>query len=97
MLLLIVVFNCLAIFAPSKPYSLSFIPLSNSSIILIECTSLTKRLTAFSISLSYYKSFRSSRVAYKASIIILITLAAILKGLVIFILLITKSGRETKT
>jgi hypothetical protein len=37
------------------------------------------------MSLSYYKSFRSSYILYKASIIILIVLIVILRGLTIYI------------
>jgi hypothetical protein len=96
-LLLIVVIDCLATSTPSKPYSLSSIPLSNSSAVSIECTSPTRRLTAFGASLSCCRSSRSSRVACKAGTIIPTTPAAILRGSVIFILLMIESGRETKT
>jgi hypothetical protein len=96
-LLLIVIFNYLAISILSKPYSLFFILLSNLSTILIECISFIKHLIAFSVFLSYCKSFKSSYILYKANIITLITLAIILKELVILYLLIIKSKWETKT
>jgi len=42
--------------------------------------SLVRHLTVLGASLSYYKSFRRSRVPCKASIIIPIALAVILRG-----------------
>jgi hypothetical protein len=82
-LLLIVISACLATPAPSKSHSLFSILWSNSSTVLIERISFTRRLTVFGISLSYYRSSRSSRVACKAGPIMPIILAVILRELAI--------------
>jgi len=79
-LLLIVVFARLATLAPSKSHSLFFILWSNSSAVSIGRISSTRRLTVFGVSLSCYRSSRSSRVAYKASPTIPTILAVILRG-----------------